>query len=489
VVEQIPVRIGAGERRDLAHLARRLLAEEPALAATEAFGPGVARGLSEGPALLFEDHSEIGLFAGRGIPPLEYRSLLLAGDGDLVLLGGRRSPAFEAYCRDVLKLGQVEMLHPGPSRLTPRPPLARRCSDQTECFSHLVDTARRHGRLALVPYIGMGSAWVLAGAVAARSGAKVWVAAPLPRLTRRVNDKLWFARRVSEVLGQRSLPPTYSAFGPAALAGRVGALARRFERVVVKVPDSAGSAGNIVFDSADLRAMSLAALRRRLLGLLADLGWHDTYPLMVSVWEWQVLSSPSVQLWIPAREEGPPVVEGIFHQIVRGEAAEFIGAIPSDLPRNWHLRLAEEAVRLACLLQELGYFGRCSLDAAITGWDFEAAELHWIECNGRWGGVSIPMTLANRLTGDWRRRPFVVVQRASLQVKLRSFSDILRVLDKRLFRPGDREEGVVLLAPGQGLERTGLYYMVLAETTEAAMAEAKAVSELLLGGGDPIWRL
>ena len=44
-------------------------------------------------------------------------------------------------------------------------------------------------------------------------------------------------------------------------------------------------------------------------------------------------------------------------------------------------------------------------DAILIGESLADARLHWIECNGRWGGVSIPMTLANRLTGDWARHP------------------------------------------------------------------------------------
>jgi hypothetical protein len=53
---------------------------------------------------------------------------------------------------------------------------------------------------------------------------------------------------------------------------------------------------------------------------------------MVSVWECPVVGSPSVQLWIPEKEYGGPIVKGVFHQVVEGSAGEFIGAMPSTLP-------------------------------------------------------------------------------------------------------------------------------------------------------------
>ena len=48
------------------------------------------------------------------------------------------------------------------------------------------------------------------------------------------------------------MPLTFPAFGPAALTGRVAALARRYDRIAIKLPDSAGSAGNLSLDSADI---------------------------------------------------------------------------------------------------------------------------------------------------------------------------------------------------------------------------------------------
>jgi len=461
IVAHATVSVRAEDRKRIDRLAARLLEAEPALATISAFGERVSAGLTDGPALLFEDHSEIALLARSGDAMLEYRSLLLAGDGDIVLIGGQRSPPFEAYCRDILALGEVTVLSVPASAVERAAGLARRCAADSAVLEAARKAARRSGHLNLIPYIGTGSAWTLASRIAAHADVHVAVAAPPPRLTRRVNDKLWFASRVKELLGSDSLPPSYHAFGPAALTGRVAALANRFERVVIKVPDSAGSAGNLVLSAPDLRPLPLRILRGRLLRLLRNLGWRNRFPLMVGVWDCAVLGSPSVQTWIPRPEEGPPIVEGVFDQVVAGSAGEFVGAVPCTMPQEWHQRLVEEAMLIACLFQRLGYFGRCSFDAVLAGNRYANADLHWIECNGRWGGTSIPMTLANRLLGDWARRSFMVVQRTSLTNPPCDVTTALEQLGPLLFRTQGPGAGVVLLTPG-GLEAgSGLHFLLL----------------------------
>ena len=482
VVERFPARVPEDDRRELARIAARVIANDPALA-SDAFAPQVGRGCaSQGPALLLEDRSEISLVDPRDRSLYDYRALLLAGEGDLVVVGGERDPAFEAYCRERLGLGRVEVVRAGADHDDPTCPLSDRCARDPRVFGGIVDEARRHGRLTVVPYIGTGGVWRLAGALAARSGAEIRVAAPLPRLTERVNDKLWFAQRVAEVFGGRALPPTQAATGPEGLARRVTLLARRHRQVVVKVPDSSGAAGTLVVDSSDLHGLPPSTVRDRLLGALADRGWQGAYPLIVGVWEEPVVSSPSVQLWIPEPEK-PPVVEGIFVQLVAAGDGKFIGAAPSELPEPWDRRLAGEAVRLACLFQELGYFGRCSFDALLIGEDLGSAELHWLECNGRWGGVSVPLTLANRLAGGREDRTFAVVQRKDAPREPEAISALLARLDGSLVGGGS-DRGVVVLTPTVFTAGRGMHFMVLAGSAAEARAKAAAVAAALMGGDE-----
>ena len=199
-------------------------------------------------------------------------------------------------------------------------------------------------------------------------------------------------------------------------------------------------------------------------------------PLLVGVWELPLVASPSVQLWIPHRTIGAPIVEGIFEQIV--EEGQFVGASSSTLPAALRQRIAEEAVYIACLFQELGYFGRCSLDTVLL----DSGALLWIECNGRWGGVSVPMTLINRLVGDWQSRSFVIVHRFGLRLRARSFAEVMAQLRDRLFRSGGPPKGIVLLTPDAIEEGSGLHFLVLGDTRSEVLAQAKEIASLLKEG-------
>jgi hypothetical protein len=478
VVPQLAVTFTERERDDAARLAQQLLRDEPGLRTTAPFGPQVTAGLGPWPGLFIEDHSAIALFETRGDESYSYRALLLAGEGGLAVIGVKRSPGFEAYCRDRLRLGRVEILTPRPGPQA----LALRCTEDQTLIERAAAHAKESGGLNLVPYMGTGGVWKLAGKIAEASGTEVRVAAPPPRLVRRVNDKLWFAARVSELIGPRALPPAHPCFGLASLTGRIAALARRHAAVAVKLPASASSAGNIVLEAGEVWDLSLRGLRDRLHRLLLRVGWSGQFPLMVTAWESPIFASPSVQIWIPEKQCPEILVEGIFDQQVIGATRSFAGAAPTSLSMQWRQRLAREASRLGLLFQALGYFGRCSFDAILVGERETGADLHWVECNGRWGGTSIPMTLANRLVGSWHRHPFVIVERDDLALPGQDAALFLEGIADQLFLPGQRECGAVLLSPGQVERGTGFEMMVLDETLEGARRRAEALERRLAGG-------
>jgi hypothetical protein len=482
LIGHFDVRLDAEERARLGHLARRVMSDDPRIAAHDMFGSGVAPGLGTGPGFLFEDHSEAGGYPNRH-SPLEYRSLLLADSGDLVAVEGVRNRQFEDYCSDVLELGRPDVVAVPPSPPGRDQRLAQRCLHSPDVMRRLGELACRSRQLDLIPYLGGGWTWRLAGAVAQETGATVRVAAPPPMLARRANDKLWFAERVAEILGPRSRPTTFAAFGPRALARRIEMLARRFERVVVKVPTGSGAHGNLVLDADDVTALRPAELEAQIAALVRSLGWSEHFPLVVGVWSTPVVASPSVQLWIPAPADGPPIIEGIFTQLLRPPVGAFIGAEPTTLPGILTDQLVEEAGRLATFLQALGYFGRCGFDTVLTGSDVTDARVHWIECNPRWSGVSIAITLANRLTGDWVRRPFVVVQRMEEATPRRGIPDALHRLHGHVFTPA-RQSGVVVMSPESMVTGTGINLMAIGSTVEAARAEADTAQALL--ADDPV---
>ncbi len=193
------------------------------------------------------------------------------------------------------------------------------------------------------------------------------------------------------------------------------------------------------------------------------------------------MSSPSVQLWIPAITDGPPIIEGLFEQILEGEEGSFVGSVPAELPGRWQRRLGEDAMRLASALQLLGYFGRCSLDTLLVGQTFNSAVLHWIECNGRWGGVSIPMTIVNRLTGGGAKTKFVVVQSTGENRPRQSFAAALQALDGMLFKSGRHEKGIVLLSPIEIEAGRGEQMFACADTVTAARELSDHALEILSG--------
>jgi hypothetical protein len=473
-VAHLPGEVGAAERGRLERLAGRLLSDEPALSATRPFGAKVATGVGPWPALLLEDHSAIALFDKDGDVAYSHRALLLAGDGDQVAMPVRRCPDFEDYCRDVLGLGSVEVLAPAPGE--DLQPLAVRCAEDAALVRAVAERARRSGGLNVMPYMSTGGVWTLAARIAERSGVSVRVAAPPPRLARRVNDKLWFSERVAEIFDRGALPPSHAAFGLAALAARLANLARHHAAVAVKITDSASSVGNLVLSARDIAPLSIEALRDKVCDLLAQTGWRGVYPLLVMGWEHPVIASPTIQLWIPNRDSGDCIVEGIFDQMVTGTGAMFSGAEPTHLSEGWQRRIAREAARLGFLFQELGYFGRCSFDAILVGSDHADAQLHWVECNGRWGGTSIPMTLANRLVGDWRLGCPIIIDRSTLHGPRWKFAAFLEAIEGNLFVPALRGNGAVVLSPGRIEQGTGLNIMILGVTAEASRECAAALA-------------
>lgn len=470
--------VGAGQRTRIAALAARIASEERNLQAIPPSKGDAAAGMAPGRTLTLEDHSAIQLAREHGSDQsLGYRALLLAQDGDIVALPGARNLDFEAYCRDVLDLGSIETILPVDSG--PLTPLAVACAQDRRLVSRVAAAARENGGLTVLPYMATGGVWHLASAIAAESGVPVRVAGPPPNLGRAANDKVWFASLAAELLGRDAVPPSYAAYGMAALVGHLQQLARDYRSVAIKLTHSAASLGNLVFDAAEIAGMPARDLRNQLAGWMEAKGWTQPFPAQVCAWESPLIGSPSAQLWIPTPADGDPVVEGVFDQIVAGPEARFSGAEPSRLPQPWQARIAEEAMQLGLLLQALGWFGRCSFDAVLVEGQGEADAVHWVECNGRWGGVSIPMTLANRLVGDWRQSALLIVCRHVIGGRGMAVADFLAEFAAELFRAEQTDTGVVLLSPGHLESGTGIDLLVLARDREDALARASAITARL----------
>ncbi|MXP48289.1 hypothetical protein GRI43_12910 [Altererythrobacter luteolus] len=469
------------QRRHISAVAAMIAEEDPRISRVPPLADDLATGQIDAPALLIEDHSGIQLAHDRGADAnLSYRAMLLAADGDLVAVYGQRNRAFEEYCRDTLDLGDVEVI--APPLADPHQSLAQACLADHDLITRTVSRAKDHGGLNVIPYMATGGIWRLAGEIALRSGVPVRVSGPPPALMRAVNDKIWFARWAASLLGEDAIPHSRAVYGMGALAGYLRRFIQEHGRVAVKLTHSAASLGNIVLDSDQLTSLSPPQLAAQLRDMIEDRDWQNPFPVQVTAWEGPLAATPSAQLWIPHPEDGPPLVEGIFDQITVHENARFAGGIPSELPDAEQREIASQALRLGMLFQQLGYFGRCSFDAVLIAasgmGQGQENRLHWVECNGRWGGVSIPMTLASRLVGDWRNRALLITERTIADGRAIAMDEFLQACRPHLFRAGGDRNGAILLTPGR-LQRGGFDLLLLGTDRADVIARERACLDSL----------
>jgi hypothetical protein len=201
-------------------------------------------------------------------------------------------------------------------------------------------------------------------------------------------------------------------------------------------------------------------------------GRAPMFPMLVEVWEADVLTSPSVQTWIPDVHDGPPAIEGVFEQVLQGEHAAFAGAVPADLPAGVEDELTHDALQLATLFQQLGYFGRCSYDALVTGSKNDARTVYWIECNARWGGVSVPMSLVNRLVAGGDHPEFAIVQNDKETFRKLQFADALREFEGIAPQP-NLSSGILFLSPNLMDSGTGCHFLSFGPDTKTAAELAR----------------
>ena len=446
-------------RQRIEMLAKKQLRNFPRLNDASIFGENVTAGYKEGPMLLLEDHRGIELMPDDRVASHEYRMFGLARDHDFLLISRSRIKSFEAYSREVFGHSgpQIIEVDRGDSRL--RIPLAAACLKNENALSKLAAAATSAGTLNICPYLSTGFDWLLGAEIARRSGCPVQICAPLPQLSRRVNDKLWFSSHTKMVLGKDSVPPTYSVYGPVAATAILSKLARTHDRLVIKLPASAGSMGNLVLESEYVRSLASTELRDELLARLRAIGWHDRFPILIGVWEVAALASPSAQVWIPQAVHGYPIIEGIFGQILSGKNQSFIGATAIALPQRLEARFYHEALEISYYFQCLGFFGRMSLDALLIGPNLNNVALHWIECNGRWGGVSIPMTAARNLPGIGNSAELLIVQRVFRESNIDDFATLLDGISIWTYSP-EHGEGAVFLEPTDQFQQNVTFFVV-----------------------------
>lgn len=454
VVPHHEPRAAKTQRERALRLATELAIEQPRLLPERnPFRDYACRSLADAPTLHWDDFSDIVIPSHYldSFTYLEDRARLRAGDGDLLVSSLTPSKGYERYCREQLGLGSVTWLRP--SLENRHDALALAAWRDRAVRDRLRDLVRRRGVAYVHPHMGSFSTWALTSLLGRATETDLQVIGPPPQLVRAVNDKVWFADAVRRLFGEEWTPRTGEASNLATLSQWVRKLAAGGGRLVIKLPDSAGGSGNLVLAAAQFDGLPLGAIRARLKRMLRPLEWNGRQRLLIGRWEDQVLSSPSAQLWLPPRADGPPVVEGVYNQLLEGPQGLFVGSSPARLPPRLTQEIVDRSWLLALLFQHLGYVGRCSFDLLIVGEDVAHCRLEFIECNGRWGGTSLPMTLMNRLFGDWREREYCCLEYDLPTSVSRSFQALVKALGSELFDAKSGSGHFVLYNPGSLVNR------------------------------------
>jgi hypothetical protein len=333
-------------------------------------------------------------------------------------------------------------------------------------FGRLRDRTRLAGGLNIHPYMGVEPVWRLAARLAGESGRPVRVLGPPPPVTWIANDKALFSELVAEVLSESWLVEGRLSADPAQLAANLVDLAARHQEVALKRLRCVSGMGNGIYAAAELCNRGREWVEDEVRDFLARTEWDGSEEVLTVAWE-PARSSPSTQLFIPPLASGPPRLDGIYEQLLLGEEKVFIGSVPSQLGERVHRRLGPAAIRAAAALQQLGYVGRCSFDHLLIGDPNGDFELRFVECNGRWGGTSTPMSLVDRLfpgaRPPYRARDFVDERLASVP-----FKELVEILGDDLYDAANGRGRYVLYNIGP-LPKVGkLDVIALGESVEEA---------------------
>jgi hypothetical protein len=430
--------------------------------------------------LVLDDVSEIPFLDGiSAVEFYQLRARIRAEDGDCYAATCPAVPGYENYNANRLGLGAAEYIHAPPDPLMPIE-IARACG-LPGTFDRLVGMAKEAGGLTVHPYMGTHSVWELAKRLSEHADCPVDVLAPPPPVTWLANDKVLLSEFAQAILkhamGRSPTVPTRIAHTLHELSSHLVELAHTHSMVAIKMARCASAMGNALIPSQEvLSRHSSGSLEAWVDEVLTEKQWDGHESILAVAWL-ESTASPSTQLWIPPLGYGKPRLEGIYEQLLEGDTGIFQGSFPSQLSHVIEHTLTDMSLALTLGLQHLGYVGRCSFDFII-----HESTPYLVECNGRWGGTSIPMHLVNRLFPEgrpaYRARDVVVPELIG-----RSFSDLEAALDKDLFTPATGHGRYLLYNVGC-LNSSGKFDVVaLGEDLDAATYALEVDLPLRLAAG------
>ncbi|MCA9217216.1 MAG: hypothetical protein KDB27_29305 [Planctomycetales bacterium] len=423
-------RISAAVRQRAVSYAEEIKAANPQLALDRELEPLLPQDLTSGRSLHLDDYSSIPLGQKSDhVRFMQQRACLRATDNDIVALLDHVPPDYIDYFHASTGMSLSWLTPKGDSIPTG---LAQACWLDRNVRRQLRHEIRHEGLRFIHPHISNVAVWELADLLRRSTRYEVFVVGPPPGVAELANDKVAFARIVHDLLGERYIPRTESACNLGRLSQLVHDLMPASRYIGIKVPNSVGGRGNMVVDTRNLHGLTLAQIRLRLKGMLSALAVPSHSRLLVDVWESHVSLAGSTQLWIPPLATGEPRIEGVFEQLIANQVGHFQGCQPVGLPLEIETETVDASYTIALLLQHLGYIGRCSFDFILVGDSVGSGHLEFIECNGRWGGTSAPMTLTNHLFGSYLKKPFLSRVFAMPNHPL-TFADVRRELHDILY--------------------------------------------------------
>ncbi|MEM9587515.1 MAG: class II glutamine amidotransferase [Planctomycetota bacterium] len=430
------------------------------------------------PALHVDDLSEIPNLATPEHAFYQERARLRGLAGDWLATALPEVPGYQAYCRDMLDLPPLHWLTPD----TQGQPihLAEACWRDRRTRRTLVHAIRSNELRFVHPHMGSEAVWQLALLLSQASHRTVQVIAPPPSICRFANDKGRFTQLVRAALGTRSIPPGHVVWNRAMASRELQMLARTDAKTVaIKLPDAAGGEGNLVIPMDELRGKTLRQIDETLSERLPQIHYVEGSELLVTRWSESVLAAPSAQFWIPPRGHGRPILDGLFLQTFGSERGHFDGCLPADLPDQLACKMSRQSMLIALVYQALGYVGRCSFDMILVGESLDESGLKFIECNGRWGGTSLPMAMMDAVFGHWKSRPFVTRVIRIPGISRLPFSEVLGAIGDRLYRV-DRDTGDHLVFnPQRMLTSDQLSLITLSDSPAAAdLAITEAIERI-----------
>ncbi len=422
------------------------------------------------PTLHLDDLSEVPLIESDASSAIfEQSARLRAGDGDWVAQSRRVEAGVSDYYEHLLEFGRVNWLYPNTEDNDARK-IASACWDDQKLRQDLENSVTENGLRYIHPDVSTRHVWELAGLLQRSTRQPIQVIGPTPAVSKWANSNIEFANAAKRLLGQNRFTVRHSenASDIGLLTKIISRLSETRQQLSIKFSYETGGDGHFLVDSKIIGGLKLEQTQSYLVDLLNQNCCPKNGRVQVDVWDANVISSLSVQIWIPPLSFGDPVVEGLFEQVFPKKKGQFVGTHPVDFPSDIEQAITNDSFLLAYLFQNMGYVGRCSFDLVLAGKDLSDCRIEFIGCNARWNRTSTAMTLMNRLGISEQNKTYCAARIGVSDAWQLEFKELKQILDGQLYQPRTRQGNFVLLSPTGIAQQSSVEAIAVAESLPVA---------------------